>query len=56
MRSPARPQAQPLHPLRNLKPIPLRRSVWTWFREPAELVGGVVLVLAAVYLWRVLPW
>jgi hypothetical protein len=50
-----RSQARPRHQLRDLKPTKLRPWRIDWHRDPADLIGGVVLVVAAVYLWRVLP-
>jgi hypothetical protein len=52
---PRHSQARRRYPLRDLKPMPIRRWTIDWHRDPANLLGGVVLVVAAVYLWSVLP-
>ena len=44
-----RPQARPLHRLHD--------GPAAWVASAAELLGGVVLVLAAMHLiWRITPW
>lgn len=53
-----RSQGEPLHKLRAVGPIPLERWRFVWWVEIVRLVGGVALVLLALYglIWRVVPW
>lgn len=51
-----RTQATRLHSLKPASTRLRQRPRSTWWRELGNLLGGVVLVIAAVYLGEVLPW
>lgn len=46
-----RPQAEPLYVLKPTRIRLRRRPPTTWHRDLGDLLGGCVLVVAAVYLW-----
>lgn len=52
-----RTHCQPLHRLRDLKPIPLRQPEMIQPREATEFFWGLFLTILALYpLWLVAGW